>query len=168
MKQLVGFKHQLEFVDQHGQVISQGEPVFNRIPQAALDWLIMSPFGDAAPIPNIYCGLFTKNYIPSDSTSAADLPIAMGEFTQFADPTRPIWQREYDSAGTYSNEANPTVFMPTQDVSVYGSFLIASADKGGNTGLVISVARFSSVEQLRTGHAARLKTSLTYLPTDVI
>ena len=168
MKQLVGFRHQLEIVDLAGNVIKRGPPVFNRIPSAALDWLIMSPFGDAAPIPNIYCGLFTKNYIPSGSTSAADLPIAMGEFTQFAEPARPIWQREYNNAGTYSNDANPAVFTPTQDAVVYGSILIASADKGGNTGLVISVARFSSVEQLRTGHAARLKTSLTYLPTDVI
>ena len=168
MKQLVGFRHQLEIVDLAGNVIKRGPPVFNRIPSAALDWLIMSPFGESAPIPNIYCGLFTKNYIPSDATSADDLPIAMGEFTQFSEASRPVWSRVYDSAGTYTNEADPAVFTPTQDVAVYGSFLVSASEKGGNSGLVLSVARFSTVEQLRAGNAARLKTSLTYLPTDVI
>ncbi len=167
MKKLIGFVHELEIVDRFGEVVSR-ERVCNRVPKAALDFLIMAPFGDHAQIPNIYCGLFTKNYIPSDASSAADLPIAMGEFTQYAEATRPIWSRVYNNAGTYSNDASPAEFVPTQDVGVYGSFLVTASDKGGNSGLMLSVARFSSVEQLRAGNATRLKVSLTSLPTDVI
>ena len=63
MKKLIGFVHELEIVDRFGEVVSR-ERVCNRVPKAALDFLIMAPFGDHAQIPNIYCGLFTKNYIP--------------------------------------------------------------------------------------------------------
>lgn len=106
--------------------------------------------------------------MPSDGTSAADIPANMGEFTQYSESTRPIWTKTFIASGQYTNEDAPAVFTPTQDVNVYGSFIVSSPTKGGNSGLLISVARFSTTKALSIGNEARLRTSLTYLPTDII
>lgn len=164
---LVGFKHELEIVDSSGAVIER-ESVFNRIPQDGLAFLLQAPFGDTATIPTFYCGLFTNNFIPSDGTTAADLPNSMGEFTQYSEAARPVWTKTFLPYGQYTNQDDPAVFTPTQDANVYGSFLVSSSTKGGNTGLLISVARFSTTKALSIGNEARLRTSLTYLPTDII
>jgi len=163
----IGFIHDLEIVDAKGRVIHR-ERVCNLIPQDGLAFLIQSPFGDTAPITNFYCGLFTNNYVPTDATGAADIPVNMGEFVQYSETTRPIWENVFVPYGQYTNENDPAVFTPEADASVYGSFLVSSATKGGNSGLLLSVARFSTVKALSTGNAARLRASLTYIPTDVL
>lgn len=168
MNKHVGFIHTLDATDALGRVVDTSGPTCNRVPAAGLDFLIRAPFGDAVAINTIYAGLFLANFLPQDNTSAADLPILMNEFTQFTEPTRPIWERVYNGSGSYDNDDSPAVFTPTQDVMVYGSFLISAGDKGGNTGLMLSVTRFPSAVRLTAGNPGRLRTSLTYLPTDVI
>lgn len=163
----LGFVHDVQILDARGREIAR-ERIHNKIPQDALSFLIRTPFGDTPSIGSFYCGLYTNNFIPSDSTTAADIPINMGEFVQYEETTRPLWERTFVPYGQYTNETSPAVFTPTQDATVYGSFLVSSATKGGNTGLLLTVARFSSTKTLSVGNTARLRTSLTYIPTDVI
>lgn len=167
-QQNIGFVHQLDIVDPRGRVIDSTPPVCNRIPQDGLAFLIQAPFGDTAPITNFYCGLFTNNFVPTDSTTSADIPVAMGEFTQYDESARPIWQRTFVPFNQYQNQASPAIFTPSQEATVYGSFLVSSATKGGNTGLLLSVARFSTAKELTQGNETRLRISLVYLPTNVI
>lgn len=164
----VGFIHELELVDKKsGRVISR-ERVANRVPQDGLAFLIQSPFGDTPAIPTFYCGLFTNNFVPTDGTTAADLPVNIGEFVQYSETVRPTWERTFVPSNQYTNEDDPAVFTPTADATVYGSFVVSSPIKGGTDGLLISVARFSTVKNVSTGIEARLRTSLTYLPNDTI
>lgn len=165
---ILGFRYELEIVDLATGAVVDREVQYNRIPQAGIDFLIQAPFGDTPPVANFYCGLFTKNFVSSAGTTAADIPVNMGEFVNYSEATRPLWARTYDGAGTYDNFANKAVFTPTQDVTVYGSFIVSNQTKGANSGLLLSVVRFSTVKSLSAGQEARLVCGLTYIPTNVI
>lgn len=167
-QQHVGFVHQLDILDANGQIIDRQPPICNRVPQDGIAFLIQSPFGDTAPIPNFYCGLFVNNYVPTDNTTAADIPSVMGEFTQYSETTRPVWERTFTPFNQYDNNLDSALFTPTQDSLVYGSFLVSSATKGSNSGLIISAARYTTAKQLTTGNEVRLRISLVYLPTNTL
>lgn len=163
---ILGFRHDLEIIDlATGEVIDR-ETQYNRIPQAGIDFLIQSPFGDTPAIGQFYCGLFKNNFVPAAGTSAADIPAVMGEFVDYAEATRPLWERGYNGAGTLSNQASKAIFTPTVDATVYGTFIVANPTKGSNTGPLLSVARFSTVKQLSVGLEARLVCGLTYIPSN--
>ena len=165
---ILGFRHELQVFDiATGELVEQ-EVKYNRIPQAGVDFLIQTPFGDTAPITQFYCGLFTQNFIPQAGTTAADIPSVMGEFVDYAEATRPLWNRNYDGAGTYDNSEAKAVFTPTRDANVYGSFITSNAVKGSNTGLLLSVVRFSTIKPLSAGLEAKLICGLTYIPTNAI
>lgn len=164
----VGFIHHLEILDKNGDVIDDTGPIENVVPFGGIEFLISSPFGDAAPIPTFYCGLFTKNFVPDHSTSVANLQRDMGELINIEEASRPTWDRVYDNGGGYNNYDSPAIITPTQDVAVYGSFVISSDTKGGTNGLLISVARFQEVKRLTALNPARLKTSLTYTSREFI
>ncbi len=166
-KYTVAFEHTLEIIDKESGQLLDTLTVTNRIPGAGIEFLMTAPFGDAATIPTFYCGLFRNNYIPTDSTSSADLPSVMGEMVTFEEPTRPVWQRAY-AGGVMSNNSNKAVFTPIQEVGVYGSFIVSSPTKGGSSGLLISVARFPTVKNLSPGMEAKLSTGLTFVPINTI
>lgn len=163
-----GFLHELQIYDKATGELVSSEAKFNRIPQAGLDFLIQAPFGDVVQIPNFYCCLFKNDYVPSAATSAADLPAVMGEFVDYSEATRPIWQRTYDGAGNLNNLSAKAIFTPTVDATVYGSCIVSNPVKGSNTGLVISAVRFSTVKPLSAGLEAKLVCGLTYIPTNVV
>lgn len=164
---IIGFKHEVEIVDRFGRTVEK-EAKFNRIPQDALSFLIRAPFGDTPPIASFYCGLYTNNYVPTDSTSSADIPSVMGEFTAYSESARPIWDKTFIPFNQYTNNDDLAEYTPTSDGVVYGAFLSSSATKGSGTGLLLSAARFNTAKTLTVGNKARHRVSLVYLPTDVI
>lgn len=165
---VLGFRHELEIIDlATGEVIDR-EVKYNRIPQAGLDFLILAPFGDTPSIGSFYCGLFKNNFVADSNTTAADIPANMGEFLDYTEATRPLWNRAYNNAGTLDNFASKAVFTPEQDATIYGSFICSNQTKGSNSGLLLSVVRFATTKQLSTGQAASLVCGLTYIPTSAI
>jgi len=163
-----GFRHELQIVDLASGEIVDREVVYNRIPQAGLDFLIQAPFGDVPSIGALYCGLYTNNYLPTANTTAADIPAVMGEFVNYSEATRPLWDRAYNAAGIMDNVNSKAVFTPQADASVYGSFIVSNQTKGANSGLLLSVARFNTIKPLSAGQEARLLCGLTYIPTSAI
>src|SRR5690606_17404717 len=112
---LDGFKWEIELVDLATGEVIEREVQHNRIPKEGLDFLIQAPFGAVAPVGSFYCGLFRANYLPVAETKAADIPNTLQEFVDYAEPTRPLWERAYNGAGTQDNFANKAVFTPTAD-----------------------------------------------------
>lgn len=161
---ILGFRHELEIIDKATGLVVDREVKFNRIPQAGIDFLIQSPFGLSAPISSFYCGLYRNNYVPTAGTSAADIPSVMGELLDYSEASRPLWDRAYNAAGTLDNVNSKALFTPTADRSVHGAFIVASPTKGGNTGLLISVVRFSTAKALSSGLEVKLVSGLTYVP----
>lgn len=164
---LNGFIHQFELVDPDGHTIDRWEE-HNLIPQVGLDFLIQSPFGLASPVAAFYLGLWKNNFVPSSSTVAADIPANMGEFLQYAEGTRPLWQMAYDGVGTIDNSASRAQFTFQQDQLIYGSFMVSNSTKGSNSGLLLSALRFSTAKQVPAGITLNLVCGLTYIPTNVI
>lgn len=165
---LDGFTWEIELVDLATGEVIEREVQHNRIPREGLDFLIQAPFGAVAPVGSFYCGLFRANYLPVDGTKAADIPGTLQEFTDYAEPTRPLWERAYNGSGTQDNFASKAVFTPTADAMVYGAFLVAAPAKGSTAGPLISVVRFNTVKPLTAGIEARLATGITYTPTNVV
>lgn len=165
---VLGFRHEFEqFCAATGEVIHR-EFKFNRIPQLGIDFLIQSPFGDVAPIPNFYCALFRNNVLPDAGMTAADLPSVLGEFTEYSETTRPEWERVYNGAGTWDNAAAKAIFTATVERDIYGSCIVSNPVKGANTGLLLSVVRFSTVKKISPEHPGRLACGLTYIPTNLL
>lgn len=165
--QVLGFRHELQLFDRLTGELIHSEVKHNRIPQAGLDFLMQAPFGDVAPIPQLYCGLFKNNYLATSATTAADIPTVMGEFVDYSEPTRPLWSKSY-TLGTYDNVADKAIFTPTQEATVYGSFIVSNQSKGSNTGLLLSVVRFATAKSLTPELEAKLICGITYIPTSSV
>lgn len=165
---VLGFRHELEIFDKATGVVLSREVKYNRIPQAGIDFLIQAPFGDVAAIPNFYCTLFRNNVLPTAEMTAADLPSVLGEFTEYSETTRPAWERIYNGAGTWDNVASKALFTATAERDIYGSAIVSNSVKGSNTGLLLSVVRFSTVKKISPEHPGRLVCGLTYIPTNVL
>jgi len=165
---VLGFRYELELIDKATGVVVDREVKYNRIPQAGIDFLVQSPFGDVPTIGTFYCFLFKNNFVASSGTTSADIPATMGEFVDYSEATRPLWVRAYDGAGTLSNVGSKAVFTPTTDAVCYGAGIVSNSAKGANTGLLLSVVRFSTTKQLTAGLEAKLTCGLTYIPTNAV
>lgn len=161
-----GFEWNL-VIKEGGKVVSH-DTFLNKIPAAGMAFLVRSPFGDIAPITTFYLGLFQGDYIPSDSTTAADIPGNMNEFIDYEEVQRPLWDRSFDGAATMDNDDSKARFTPTQDRLIRGAFLCSEPAKGSNSGLVLSCVRFTSPKQVYAGQTAELYGGLTYISTNVI
>lgn len=145
-------------------VVVDSWTVENLIPQVGVLQLSNAMFGDVSPIGTFYVGLFANNYLPSAGATSADLPSVIGEFVGYSEASRPIWQRVNDGSGTFSNAAARAAFTCTQSARLYGGFLVSTSLKGGNDGVLISVARFNSPKDVEAGMVLRVKGELAFLP----
>lgn len=165
---VLGFRYELELIDKATGEVVDREVRYNRIPQAGIDFLIQAPFGDVPTVGTFHCFLFKNNFVASAGTTAADIPSAMGEFVDYSEATRPVWGRAYNGAGTLDNSGAKAVFTPTVDAVVYGAGIVSNSAKGSNTGLLLSVVRFSTTKQLTAGLESKLTCGLTYIPTNAV
>lgn len=150
-----------------------GEPILsetnhNIIPSDGLNFLIRSPFGDVMPVTKFYLGLFRGNYVPSPSTSAADIPGNMIEMVDFSETSRPEWDRAFSGTASMDNLDSKAEFTITQDRTIYGAFLVSDATKGGNNGLLLSCVRFPTPKQVTAGQIVKLSGGLTYSSTNIL
>lgn len=163
---MLKLKYEFELVNPDGSIADAWED-WNLIPQVGVTQLANAMFGDVAPISTYYVGLFLNNYVPSSSVTAADLQTSVGEFTGYSETSRPLWERVYDGVGAITNEAARAEFTCTVDRRLYGGFLVSSPTKGGNTGNLLSIARFTTPRDVVTGQVLRVRASLTLIPTEV-
>lgn len=164
---LDGFIWEVTIENEDGSVASS-EVVHNLIPSAGLGFLIRSPFGDVAPVSSFYLGLFRGNFIPTPLTTAADIPSNMIELVDYAETTRPKWERELSGVSAMDNLSTKAEFTITQDRTVYGAFLVSDLTKGGNSGLVLSCVRFPSPKQVTAGQVVKLSGGITYTSASIV
>lgn len=159
-----GFRYQCALTDADGNVVSAWED-HNLIPQVGLDLLVRAPFGDAQPVANFYMGLMRNNTLPTSASTAADIPGLLGEFVQYGEANRPLWDKIYNGAAGYTNQQAPAKFTFHVDQTLYGAFLVSDDNKGGNVGTLLSVVRFNSPRQISAGLTLNVTASLIYLPS---
>lgn len=162
-----GFLWEVTITAPDGTLVSKSRD-FNRIPSAGLAFLVRAPFGDVSPIATFYQGLYLGDYIPSDSTSAADIPSNMQEFVDYSETERPLWDRLYTAPASMDNVTSKAVFTATQSRLIRGGFLVSEPTKGGNSGLVLSCVRFATAKQVDVGQRVEVIAGITYVPLDSI
>lgn len=162
----IGFVYDTEHY--RGGVLLSAQRAYNIIPQAGVNHVAALIRGSGPLVSNWYMGLFEGNYTPTDATTSSDLPANAQEFVGYSEDPRPAWTHAYDGTAVISNTANRTLFTITEDKTVYGGFLISNSSKGGNTGVLLSIARFPTADELRTGDEYRITAGITLVPTSIL
>jgi hypothetical protein len=63
------------------------------------------------------------------------------------------------------NLASRAEFTFAADTRLYGGFLVSSSAKGGNTGTLLSIARFATPQDVPAGSTFRVGVTITLLST---
>lgn len=164
---VAAFEYTPEIVYPDGRIVT-GETVRNIIPRVGIDHIASLIRGSGALISDWYVGVFQGNFTPIALTTAADLQSGAQESQDYDEATRPLWQDAYDGVGVIDNLDNRAVFTFNATRTIYGAFLVSSAAKGGNTGTLLSIARFNSPRTVEAGATFRVAVGLTLVPTNLI
>lgn len=161
----LGFLYSGEIVAPDGTVIVAFED-HNLIPQIGIDHVAGLLRGVGSPISSWYLGVYANNYMPTNDTTAADLPAAAGESLAYSQATRPIWNNTYDGVSVISNTASRAEFSFTAATRLYGGFLVSNNNKGANTGTLLSIAKFATPYDVPAGSVFRLGVAITLISTN--
>lgn len=156
-----GFRYDIEIVAPDGEIITFTD--HNLMPQVSIDFVANLLLAQTSPIGSFYVGIFEGNYVPTSATTAADLPSI--ECTAYTEASRPVWTPTYDGVSLISNEASKAVFTINAAKRLYGAFLVSSSTKAGNSGTLLSIARFSSPKDVDVGSSFGATLGLTLIPT---
>lgn len=157
----VGFTYDMQR-EVDGSIVDHWKET-NLIPRDALAILLRAPFGEAAPLGQLYIGLYGNNVLPSSISKAADIPSLLGEFTQYQQLDRQLWNRVFDSDSSYTNSDNKAEFTFTVDKLIHGLFMVTVPEKGSGAGLMVSVAKLSTPRMIYAGTTLKVAASITYL-----
>ena len=159
-----GFKYDCEILTPSGEILQFTE--HNLLPQVSVDHLVGLLRGDGTvPISTWYMGVFENNFVPTASVTSADLPVTVGESTAYTSATRPVWTHAYDGVSVVDNLASKAVFTFNATKTIYGAFLVSSSVKAGNTGVLLSIARFSTAKVMESGAVFSVAAGITLVPT---
>lgn len=158
-----GFSYDLLLLDAQGNPI-EGWREINLIPRETLEILLRAPFGEAGALGSLYVGLWGNNALPSDASKAADIPGVLGEFTQYTQAARPLWQRTFDlDTLSYTNADNKAEFTFSVDKQIHGLFMASVPEKGSPAGRLVSVAKLNTPRMIYAGTTLKVVASITYL-----
>lgn len=160
----VGFVYTGEVISAEG-IVLQRQVDHNLIPQVGIDHLAGLLRGTGSVISNWYCGIYEGDFVPTSGTTSADLQTGAQECQAYTQASRPIWDNAYDGVQLITNLASRAEFTMNADKTLYGAFLVAASAKGSASGVLQSIARFSSPYVVPTGSTFRLGISISLVPT---
>lgn len=159
-----GFKYDCEIITPSGEIIQSTD--YNLLPQVSIDHLAGLLRGDGTvPISSWFVGVFENNFVPTSGVTSADLPVVVGESTAYSQATRPVWTHVYDGVSVIDNLAAKAVFTFTAAKTIYGAFIVSSSVKAGNTGVLLSIARFNTPKTMDIGTQFSVAAGITLVPT---
>jgi hypothetical protein len=160
-----GFSYQRRIIQPDGRVIQLPE-AHNLVPLEGIQFVANLILGSGSMNANWYAFIFEGNYIPDNASSAADLPGVIGECTAYASTVRPTWGGQFDGSSLITNPVD-IQFAMNQDKVLYGAGIVSSSTKGGNGGFLLSIARFPSPEEVKSGATFVLTADLPIMSTDI-
>lgn len=136
----------------HGQIIREGEVIDewdcdNLVVNQGLDSLLSIMFASATQITSWFIGVFSGNYTPVATDTAATFPGAATESSAYTSGTRPAFTA-VEATQNVSNSASPATFTVNAGVTLYGAFITSSSVKGGTGGVLWSAAQFPAPKVL--------------------
>lgn len=128
-----------------GELIDEFE-FDNVVVNEGLIFLLNLAFTNLQNVAGWYMGVFTNNYVPVPSDTAATITGNAGEFTGYSGGARPTFTPQAASQPTPSlnNSSSRASFTFTGSATLVGAFLVSSATPGGTTGTLYSAAQFPS------------------------
>lgn len=150
------------FVDhiRNGEVIGT-EQVHNLIPTEGLNHILGVTLKAATQQPNWYIGLYEGNYTPTSTITAATVVATATECTAYTQGSRPAWVGGSVANGFVTNTDSRAEFTMNATKSVYGAFVVSSATKSSGSGVLISIARFSTVKNVESGDTLLVRAEFT-------
>jgi hypothetical protein len=159
-----GFRYDSEIITPSGEIIQSTD--FNLLPQVSVNHIVGLLRADGTvPIGSWFLGVFSGNYVPTSGVTSADLPVVVGESTVYSQATRPAWTHAYNGISVVDNISNKAVFTFTAAATLYGAFIVSNSVKAGNTGVLLSIARFNSPKTVDIGTQFSLAAGITLVPT---
>lgn len=106
--------------------------------------------GSTSALTSWYIGLFSGNYTPVNTTTAANITANATEITTaYSEATRVAWVEAGVTARLIGNAASPALFTFTAaTTNVYGAFLASASAKGATTGTLSSAKRFAALKTM--------------------
>jgi len=151
----IGFEYLIESFDAQGNLLSE-EIVHNIMPIQGCNHMLAVTAGLAAQAPGWWLGLYSGNYTPIASDTAASFPAAATEFTGYEGSTRKPFVSSQPVSGSMDNGASKAEFIFTEDATVHGGFLVSASGKGATTGLLWSAVKFASTRSPGAGGLLRV------------
>ena len=140
------------------------EEIDNIVPNEGLNAFLKVFFSKLSVIPSFYIGLFSGNYTPVATDTAATFPSNATEFGSYTEGVRQGFVIPSTISGTsLDNSASPAVFTASAGGTIYGAFLTTSSAINATTGLLISGVKFSSSKTMSTGDKLSVSYGLTAL-----
>lgn len=160
-----GVRYELEAYSPEGVLVAKATE-HNLVPTAGLNHIAGMILGSGpTPVAGWFAGIFENNYVPTATVTSADLQTLVGETTAYTETARPQWNAAFD--GSLMSDPAEQVFTLNAAKTIRGAFLVASSTKGGNTGVLLSIARFASPFTLTSGSSFRVRPFLTLTTTQV-
>ena len=125
-----------------GKVIDEWE-YENLVTNEGLNYTLNVALFGATQLSSWYLGIFSGNYTPVATDTAALLPGNATESSAYTSSTRPAWTPVSATGQSITNSASRAAFTFNGTATIYGSFLVSSAVIGGTSGVSFSAARFS-------------------------
>lgn len=154
-----GFKIGGVFTVEHlrdGKLIDTWEAK-NMVVNEGLNHILNVVLHGTTAITTWYVGVFSGNYVPLATVTAATITAASTEFTSYSQATRVEWD-EADAGSTAQSitngtgaGANKATFSITGSGTLYGMFLASASAKSATTGTLFSAARFSAAKVVENG-----------------
>ena len=124
--------------------------------------LLETSLGGAQAKAGWFLALYSGNYTPTSTVTAAQFPSAAGELVSptegYSESVRPLWRPDAAAAGLIENVTNKAVFsmVTATSVSIVGAALLSEQIKGATTGVLMSISRFSAAREQFAGDTFNL------------
>lgn len=128
----------------------------NIVTDEGLNYFLNSALTGGTQKTNWYIGLFSNNYTPVASVTAATVSAASGETSAYDEATRVAYTGATSAAQVVTNSANRATFSINVDgTNLYGGFLVTEALKAGvdagGTEELLAITQFGSLKTLDDG-----------------
>lgn len=132
----------------------------NLVTNQGLDSLLGVMFNSSSQITTWFIGIFSGNYTPIATDTAATFPGSATEITAYTNSTRPAFIG-VEATQNITNTASVAAYTFNAPVTVYGGFLSSSAVKSGVAGVLFSAAKFTAAKTMEAGDQLLITYSFT-------
>lgn len=115
----------------------------NIVVTQGLNYLLNAGLHNAVASGSWYVGIFSGNYTPISTDTAATIASNATESTAYTEATRPLWNEDEASGGSITNSANKATFTINASATIYGAFLVSDSTKAGAAGTLFAASRFA-------------------------